>query len=54
MSNRDKVITAVSVSLAVPTLAAIVLPFGLVVPLSLVVPFIALSHLEGLNRSALA
>jgi hypothetical protein len=46
MNTRDKVITAVALTLAVPFIAATVLPTALVVPLALVVPFVALIALE--------
>jgi hypothetical protein len=54
MTNRNKVALALTASLALPLLAASVVPAALALPLSVLVPFVALSHLEGLGRDALA
>lgn len=46
MNTRDKIITTVALTLAVPFAAAALLPMTLVVPMALVVPFLALTALE--------
>ena len=43
---RDKVITTLALTLAVPFAAALVLPMTLVVPMAMVASFVALTALE--------
>jgi hypothetical protein len=54
MTNRVKVLTALTATVALPLAAALALPSALAVPVALLVPFVTLVQLETLPRNALA